>query len=106
MVALNLFLFCRLGDFGDFPKSVITGIIQHFKPSQVAVSHELPLGLEVQPKQQSSPRTATDLSTQFKSIENLTGDTLEQTLQDENSRMLLDIDINSHFPPPWGRKTY
>lgn len=93
-----------LGDFGDFPKSVITGIIQHFKPSQVAVSHELPLGLEVQPKQQSSPRTATDLSTQFKSIENLTGDTLEQTLQDENSRMLLDIDINSHFTPPGDEK--
>ncbi|KAJ7383338.1 hypothetical protein OS493_028886 [Desmophyllum pertusum] len=45
-----------LEDFGDFPKSVIAGILQHLKPSNVAVGQELPLGLEAQPKQQSSPR--------------------------------------------------
>lgn len=62
----------------------------------------MPLGLEAQPKQQSSPRAErpADLSKHLKSAEKLPEKSLEQTLQDENSRMLLDIDINSHFTPP------
>ena len=60
---------------------------------------ELPLGLEAhQPKQQSSPRAeVTSRGKQDIMADKLS---LEQTLHDENSRMLLDIDINSHFTPP------
>lgn len=71
---------------------------------------ELPLGLEAQPKQQSSPReevmsggkpVKTDLGKKVSNAEKvLDKPSLEQTLHDENSRMLLDIDINSHFTPP------
>ncbi|KAL9989647.1 hypothetical protein ACROYT_G004215 [Oculina patagonica] len=96
-----------LEDFGDFPKSVIAGILQHLKPSTTD-DQELPLGLEAQPKQQSSPRAEvlsdgkpvkTDLGKKV-NIAEPGKQTLEQTLHDENSRMLLDIDINSHFTPP------
>lgn len=75
--------------------------------SGVAVDKELPLGLEAHPKQQSSPRAGgsgaksvkTDLNKHLKTA-NMPEESLEQTLNDENSRMLLDIDINSHLNTP------
>ena len=73
------------------------------------VDQELPLGLEVQPKQHSSPRAEVlpggkqvkgdMMSKELKKSAKIPT-TLEQTVLDENSRMLLDIDINSHFTPP------
>jgi len=73
----------------------------------VAVDKELALGVEVPPKQQSSPRgeetgakpLRAELNKQLKTADEAEK-SLEQTLNDENSRMLLDIDINSHFTPP------
>ena len=68
----------------------------------MALDKDLPLGLECHPKQQSSPRggeTGAKLVTA-----DAPEKSLEQTLQDENSRMLLDIDINSHFTPPVGEE--
>lgn len=95
---------CGLEDYGDFPKSVIAGILQHLKPSKVAVENELPLGLEAHPKQQSSPRAGESEATsgrtgQKKQLKptDVPEKSLQQTIHDENSRMLLDIDINSHF---------
>lgn len=65
------------------------------------------MGVEVPPKQQSSPRgeetgakpLRAELNKQLKTADEAEK-SLEQTLNDENSRMLLDIDINSHFTPP------
>lgn len=71
--------------------------------SSTTDGQDLPLGLEAQPKQQSSPRAEvkTELGKKVNIAEKIPGEqTLEQTLHDENSRMLLDIDINSHFTPP------
>ena len=76
----------------------------------MTVDKELPLGLEVQLKQHSSPRAEVlpggkqvkaDMSKELNNSEQLPNrPTLEQTVLDENSRVLLDIDINSHFTPP------
>lgn len=78
--------------------------------NSMTVDQELPLGLEAQPKQHSSPRAEVlpgakqvkaDMSKKLNNSEKIPNKpTLEQTLLDENSRMLLDIDINSHFTPP------
>ena len=65
------------------------------------------MGVEVPPKQQSSPRgeetgakpLRAELNKQLKTADEAEK-SLEQTLNDENSRMLLDIDISSHFTPP------
>lgn len=74
----------------------------------MTVDQELPLGLEGQPKQHSSRRAAVlpggkqvkaDMNKELNNSEKIPT-TLEQTVSDENSRMLLDIDINSHFTPP------
>lgn len=72
--------------------------------SKVAVENELPLGLEAHPKQQSSPRAGESEATsgrtgQKKQLKptDVPEKSLQQTIHDENSRMLLDIDINSHF---------
>ena len=69
---------------------------------------ELPFGLEAHPKQQSSPRggetgaksVRSDVNKQLKLAADAPEKSLEQTINDENSRMLLDVDINSHFTPP------
>lgn len=66
----------------------------------MAVGQELPLGLEAQPKQQSSPRAEAPGAVRLDTTDKIPEKSLEQTLHDENSRMLLDIDINSHFTPP------
>ena len=68
----------------------------------------MPFGLEAHPKQQSSPRggetgaksVRSDPNKQLKLAADAPEKSLEQTINDENSRMLLDIDINSHFTPP------
>lgn len=96
-----------LEDFGDFPKSVIAGILQHLKPNKEEGDKKLPLGLQAHPKQQSSPRARdaetksqrTDRNELPKTTDALL-QTLEQTVNDESSRMLLNIDINSHITPP------
>ena len=72
----------------------------------MTVDQELPLGLEGQPKQHSSPRAEAGgkqvIAGINKELDNSgkISTTLEETVLDENSRMLLDIDINSHFTPP------
>lgn len=76
----------------------------------MTVDQELPLGLEAQPKQSSSLRAEVlpcgkqvkaDMNKELNNSEQIPNKpTLEQTVLDENSRMLLDIDINSHFTRP------
>lgn len=78
--------------------------------SNMTVDQELPLGLEAQPKQSSSLRAEVlpggkqvkaDMNKELNNSEQIPNKpTLEQSVLDENSRMLLDIDINSHFTPP------
>ena len=74
----------------------------------MTVDQELPLDLQPQPKQHSSPRAEVlpgskqvkaDMNKELNNSEKIPM-TLEQTVLDENSRMLLDIDINSHLTPP------
>ena len=74
----------------------------------MTVDQELPLGLEAQPKQHSSPRAEVlpgskqvkdDMNKELNKSGKIST-ILEQTVLDENSRMLLDIDINSHFTSP------
>ena len=69
--------------------------------SSMTVDQELPLGLQPQPKQHSSPRAEVlpgskqvkaDMNKELNNSEKIPM-TLEQTVLDENSRMLLDIDI-------------
>ncbi|XP_029179748.2 uncharacterized protein LOC114947255 [Acropora millepora] len=91
-----------LEDFGDFPKSVIAGILQHLNPNKVPGDKELPLGLEAHPKPQLSSRARDAKKTQPSSrMDQNKQQTLEQTVNAaKTSRMLLDIDINSQITSP------
>lgn len=91
-----------LEDFGDFPKSVIAGILQHLNPNKVPGNKELPLGLEAHPKPQLSSRARDAKKTQPSSrMDQNKQQTLEQTVNAaKTSRMLLDIDINSQIISP------